>query len=89
MTKIIDKRSSGKTSRLMLLAKENDGIIVCKNVDKMKEKAYAYGLVGIEFISYEDFRFDFYYDLPVYIDNLEDFLIYKNKDIKGFTLSED
>ena len=39
MYRIIDKRSSGKTSRLMLLAKENNGIIVCRNPKAMEEKA--------------------------------------------------
>ena len=31
MYRIIDGRATGKTSRLMLLAKENDGIVVCKD----------------------------------------------------------
>lgn len=89
MIKIIDKRSSGKTSRLMLLAKENDGILVCKDPAKMRDKAYDYGLVGVIFMSYEDFDFNYYFDCPVYIDNVDEFFAYKNKDIQGFTLSED
>ena len=31
MYKIIDKRGTGKTLRLMLLAKENNGIVVCSS----------------------------------------------------------
>ena len=31
MYRIIDTRASGKTSRLMLLAKENNGVFVCAN----------------------------------------------------------
>jgi hypothetical protein len=31
MYRIIDGRGTGKTSRLMLLAKENNGVIVCAN----------------------------------------------------------
>lgn len=89
MIKIIDERSSGKTSRLMLLAKENDGILVCKDPIKMRDRAYDYGLVGINFMSYEDFHFNYFFDCPVYIDNVDEFLKFKNKDIVGFTLSED
>ena len=69
MYRIIDGRGTGKTSRLLLLAKENDGIVVCKNPDHMREKAYAYGLTGIDFASYYEyfvtfltrFSFDFSY----------------------------
>ena len=55
MYRIIDERGSGKTSRLMLLAKETGGVIVCSNPKGMAEKARAYGIQGIEFISYYDF----------------------------------
>ena len=55
MYRIIDGRGTGKTSRLLLLAKENNGIVVCAYPEWMREKAYAYGLTGIDFISYTDF----------------------------------
>lgn len=55
MYRIIDGRGTGKTSRLMLLAKENNGVIVCANLAKMREKAEVYGIVGLEFLSYKDF----------------------------------
>ena len=54
MYRIIDGRGSGKTSRLMLLAKENGATLVCGNPRAMEAKAHAYGIVGIEFMSYED-----------------------------------
>ena len=54
MYRIIDGRGSGKTSRLMLLAKETGSTIACANPYAMREKAYAYGIVGIDFISYHD-----------------------------------
>ena len=50
MYRIIDSRSSGKTSRLMLLAKETNSAIACYNPPAMRQKAYAYGITGIEFI---------------------------------------
>ena len=39
MIRIIDERGSGKTSRLMLLAKENNATFVCSNPSAMKVKA--------------------------------------------------
>ena len=41
MYRIIDNRGSGKTGRLMLLAKENDAIIACANPHAMEQKALA------------------------------------------------
>lgn len=97
MYRIIDKKSSGKTSRLLLLAKENDGIVVCKNPEHMREKAYAYGLTGIDFISYKDFDRDVSegyeagtsYNKPVFIDELDNYLEHLQFNIIGYTISED
>ena len=47
MYRIIDSRGSGKTSRLMLLAKENDAAIACSNPAAMRQKAYAYGITAL------------------------------------------
>ena len=55
MYQIIDKRGTGKTLRLMLIAKEIGAVIVCANPKALKTKAEAYGLTGIDFISYGDF----------------------------------
>ena len=45
MFRIIDSRSSGKTSRLMLLAKETNSAIACSNPSAMRQKAYSYGII--------------------------------------------
>lgn len=89
MYKIIDERSSGKTSRLMLLAKENNGILVCRSPQAMQEKAYRYGITGIDFISYEKYIETNDYDVskPVYIDEIEQFLQTLDGAIEGYTLS--
>lgn len=92
MYRIIDKRASGKTCRLFLLAKEHNGVIVCADPNAMRQKAYAYGITGIDFISYTDFR-TYAYEKekkPVYIDELEVFLRYAvghQINIAGYTLS--
>ena len=89
MYRIIDKKCSGKTSRLMLLAKEHNGIIVCKDPVLMQRKAYDYGIVGIDFISYYDFKPMYEYDKPVFIDEIDLYFKYLNSAIAGYTISED
>ena len=55
MIRVIDGRGTGKTSRLMLLAKEKNAIIACSNPNAMRIKSEGYGIVGINFISYYDY----------------------------------
>ena len=89
MYRIIDGRGTGKTGRLLLLAKENNGIIVCRDPADMKQRAYAYGLTGIDFISYGEFSHLHRFNRPVYIDELDLFLKHINRDIDGYTISEE
>ena len=91
MYRIIDKQGTGKTSRLMLLAKENNGIMVCLNPTKAREKAHAYGMTGINFMSYVDYIVnDKAIDAPVYIDDIECFLSCLTcNTLSGYTLSEE
>lgn len=77
MYRIIEGRGTGKTSRLMLLAKETNGTIVCSNPTAMEQKAKAYGIVGINFISYGDFLRSRGKELnSYYIDEVEMFISY-------------
>ena len=55
MVQIIDSRGNGKTSRLMLIAKDHGATFVCSNPYAMNQKALSYGITGIEFISYREF----------------------------------
>ena len=89
MYRIIDSRSSGKTSRLMLLAKETNSAIACYNPHAMRQKAYAYGITGIEFIPYSDL-FNGYYTGNVLIDELEEFVKgYTDANITGYSLTNE
>lgn len=89
MIKIIGNSSTGKTGRLFLLAKENNGIIVCKNSETMRVKAHSYGIAGIEFVDYETYVRSMLHDIrntkPVYIDDMSEFLRVCNKNIVGYT----
>jgi hypothetical protein len=92
MYRIIEGRGTGKTSRLMLLAKENDAIFVCSNPDAMKYKASKYGIDGLTFISYGEYfvhRNEYPHQKYV-VDELENFLqaiLFYNNDLIGYTLS--
>lgn len=90
MYRIIDTRASGKTSRLMLLAKETGAKIACANPSAMRQKAYAYGITGIEFISYKDLFENGYEDYNVMIDEMEVFVsLFINGKLTGYTLSNE
>ena len=88
MIQIIDKRGTGKTSRLMLLAKENNAKFVCANPRSMEQKAKAYGLNGIEFISYHDFVTTYEEDNYV-IDEIDLFMqsIMGDSTLLGYSLT--
>ena len=89
MYRIIDARGSGKTSRLMLLAKETNSAIVCMNPSAMRQKAYAYGITGIEFISYSEL-FNGEYDGNVMIDEMEIFVQnYIDCKLTGYSLTNE
>ena len=89
MYRIIDNRSSGKTSRLMLLAKETNSAIACSNPSAMKTKAYSYGITGIDFIPYSDL-FNGNYNGNVLIDELEEFVKgYTDANITGYSLTNE
>lgn len=89
MYRIIDSRSSGKTSRLMLLAKENSAAIACSNPSAMRTKAYSYGITGIDFIPYSDL-FEGKYEGNVLIDELDLFVRYFiDANLIGYSLTNE
>ena len=90
MFRIIDSRSSGKTSRLMLLAKETNSAIACSNPSAMRQKAYSYGITGIDFISYSDLFTGGWTEENVLIDELEEFVKqYIDANINGYSLTNE
>lgn len=89
MYRIISGRSTGKTSKLMLLAKETGSAIACSNPNAMREKAYAYGITGINFIPYSDL-FEGKCTDKVLVDELEVFMShYVDANITGYTLTNE
>ena len=90
MYRIIEGRGTGKTSRLMLLAKETNSAIACSNPSAMRQKAYSYGIIGIDFISYSDLFTGGWTDENVLIDELEEFVKqYIDANITGYSLTNE
>ena len=90
MYRIIDGRGTGKTSRLLTLAKDNNAILVCSNPRAMQYKAKSYGIDGVETISYGEFLNEHQDSHKQYvIDEIEKFMgmVYGEQTILGYTLS--
>ena len=90
MYQIIDGRGTGKTGRLMLIAKENGAKIACANPYAMREKAHAYGITGVDFIGYRDLMVMGSKHGQVLIDEVESFLqwcVAGNADLIGYCMS--
>ena len=77
MIRIIDEQGTGKTQRLMQVAKDNHAVFVCSNPKAMEYKAKAYGISGLHFMSYGDFLLEptLSHDGNYVIDELEKFVI--------------
>ena len=52
---IIGDNGTGKTRKLLEIAKESGAIVVCENPNAMMSKAHAYGIVGLHIIGYEQY----------------------------------
>lgn len=94
---IVGARSSGKTRMMLENAKEKNASVVCVNPAAMQRKAEAYGIVGLNFISYDDvIRNNRLYDASVWIadkyviDEIGNFLSdFFGGECVGFTQTED
>ena len=87
---IIGESSTKKTKRMLEYAKENDSVVVCKNVSSMKEKARNYNIYGLEFMSYDEFNDGSVYAEKVAIDEIADFIRYVfGVELDAFTMTID
>lgn len=87
MYKIIGANCTGKTKDLILKASETpDAIIVCKNPDRMREKAYSIGITNVEILGFVN---SVPLGKPLFIDDLEEFAKTFYPGLSGYTLSCD
>ena len=72
MINIIGPRGSGKTTKLLKTAKENNGIILTSNSRALREKAKSLGYRNLEIIGFGDLDHDnFSLGKDVYVDNID------------------
>ena len=88
---IIGQSSCGKTRNLLETAKETGAVVVCRNPEAMRVKAYNYGIFNLEFYGYGQA-----YGLPdesgkakIVVDELKDLFAWYGFDLAGFNLTED
>lgn len=81
-------RGTGKTKVLLERVKSEDAIIVCEDVIDMRERAYLYGIVGLNIISYDEYLRTPSEQLGknVYIHNVNDLLRRINPRTKGYSV---
>lgn len=90
MERIIDKRGTGKTQKLLELAWSTGATVVCSNPLAMQDKSRAYGFYGLNIISYKDYYHPHYfekdYEEKYVVDELERFI---SSNIIGYTLTNE
>lgn len=55
MYRVMGGRGTGKTRKLMEIAKKEGAIFVCSNPYSMEQKAKNYGIIGLTFMGYSEF----------------------------------
>lgn len=85
MIRIIGTRGIGKTRKLLQEAMEKSATVVCNNVKRYAEKAHAYGIVGLNFVSYEEYLSSFDDDILYMVDDVEELLKYLPGTVVGFS----
>lgn len=81
-------RGIGKTKTLLERVKAEDGIIVCDDTIEMRERAYGYGITGLNIMTYDELyecKVD-RYDKPIYIHDINEFIKYSFPEVKGYSI---
>ena len=81
-------RGTGKTRALLERVKSEDAILVCEDTMHMRERAYQYGIVGLNLITYEEYCqcSSDELDKPVYIHDINKLLKRINNQTKGYSV---
>lgn len=87
------KKGTGKTKVLIekVKAEGENGLLVCADPKAMRERAYEYGITGLNIISYKDLlsRGLDNCDKQTYIHDINKFLKYSFYGVAGYTLNID
>lgn len=79
-------RGTGKTKLLLETAKANNGIVVCRDPDAMRDRAHRYGITGLDIVGYGDV---YLAGKPVYIHDVNKFIEHNMPETAGYTLNLD
>lgn len=83
---ISGKKGTGKTKALLERAKSENAVIVCEDPVEMRERAYAYGITGLNIMSYVEFDTIEKVEEPVYIHDVNKYISYGNRNVKGYSV---
>jgi hypothetical protein len=85
---ISGEKGTGKTRTLIERVKAEDGILVCEDTIAMRERAYAYGITGLNLMTYDElYECDIdTYDKPIYIHDINRFIKYSFHEVKGYSV---
>ena len=87
---IIGGNCTGKTRQMLEEAKKNGATVICKHPLHMQEKANAYGILGLKYISYEDFLTSKVCGEKIAIDEIGDFMMSCfSVELDSFTMTVD
>lgn len=90
MIKLIGERGSGKTGKLIELAAEQGGTIVCKNPNHIVEKGYSMGITSLNVVSYVQYLASKdAVNGPVFVDDMDALLEAIDPRIAGFTAARE
>lgn len=79
-------RGIGKTRTLLERVKSENAIIVCEDTIEMRERAYSYGITGLNIMSYKEFDTLEKVEEPVYIHDINKYISYGNRNVKGYSV---
>lgn len=83
---ISGEKGTGKTRALLERAKSENGIVVCKDPEAMRARAYKYGIAGLDIVGYGDI---YLAGKPVYIHDINKFIEHNMPEAAGYTLNID
>lgn len=79
-------RGIGKTRTLLERVKSENAIIVCEDTIEMRERAYNYGITGLNIMSYKEFDTLEKVEEPVYIHDVNKYISYGHRNVKGYSV---
>lgn len=81
-------KGTGKTKALIEKVIAEDGILVCDDPGVMRERAYGYGITGLNIISYDElYECDIEkYNKPLFIHDINQFIKYSFPEVLGYTV---